>query len=424
MRSFKDFRKNLCFLLTATVLGVFIAANLAAAEDNIVYTDVVSPTPGNVLVTVSHLVDQVQEYQPDGTFVQTITVDRPDSVGGSVGGMSFDENGLLWFYNGDWSPYLSSWNEESDTWAHYTYESWYSFLCFPCQGIATFENFVFVSDWGSFGDPNGILRFKQDDETWVRFSYGTNYSSLAIGLNGLLYARRADEVTPPPPTTIDVFDPVTLELLDTITLSDRTLTIVADDLGQIYGASYQSILRFDVDGKLIDTHQVIDEGYLYTISLSENGKFVVVGHDGEVVIVNEDLVPLSSFRTIYWSMGYATIVPEPPIVMEILIDIKPNKTVNKVRLDKDKYIVVVAILSTDDFDARDVDPASVEFAGAAPTSLPRYKDVDRDGYEDNVFRFLVSDTNIQCGDEEATLTGTWEGNPIVGTDSLVTVHCH
>ena len=381
-------------------------------------------TPGNVLISDPfHLGQSVIEYQSDGTLVQTIPVEQPTPAG-DAGGITFDEQGLLWLYNGNVNPYLSSWDSESNTWTHETYPDWNSFLCFPCQGIGTFNNFVFATDWGSFGNPNGIVRFNRDDVTWVRFSEGTNYSALAVGLDGLLYARLADDVSPPPPTMIDIFDPVTLELLETITLSDRSLSIAADASGQLYGASYQSILHYGTDGVLIDTHPVISEGYLYTLALSSDGRFVVVSSDGEVVIVGADFIPLHSFRIITWSWAYAAIIPESSAGIEI--DIKPDNEKNSIN-PRSKGSLSVAILTTDDFDALEVNPVTVQFgpAGAVDAHGGAHAiDVDDDGDIDLLFHFRTPETGIQCGDAEATLKGvTWDGASITGTDSVNTVGC-
>ena len=111
---------------------------------------------------------------------------------------------------------------------------------------------------------------------------------------------------------------------------------------------------------------------------------------------------------------------------EVEIDIQPNKTTNKVRLDDDR-VVTVAILTSSDFNALTVDTTTIRFgpAEALPIErLTRAKDVDRDGDKDYMFRFIVSETGILCGDTEATLTGkTLEGESIKGTDSITTVRC-
>lgn len=112
--------------------------------------------------------------------------------------------------------------------------------------------------------------------------------------------------------------------------------------------------------------------------------------------------------------------------IEVGIDIQPNKTVNKIRLDNDG-LVSVAILTSDGFIATQVDPTTVRFgpAGAIPIARStRVKDVDRDGDKDYLFRFIISETGIQCGDTEASLTGSLlDSQAIIGTDSITTGRC-
>ncbi|MCK5251449.1 MAG: hypothetical protein KAQ96_00815 [Thermoplasmata archaeon] len=99
------------------------------------------------------------------------------------------------------------------------------------------------------------------------------------------------------------------------------------------------------------------------------------------------------------------------------IDIKPGSCPNSINL-KSKGKVPVAILTTSDFDATDVDPSTVEFAGAAPVKWSK-KDVDKDGDKDLVFHFKTQELDLVKGDTEATLTGqTTDGTPITGTDSV------
>ena len=52
------------------------------------------------------------------------------------------------------------------------------------------------------------------------------------------------------------------------------------------------------------------------------------------------------------------------------------------------------------------------------------EDVDRDGDLDLVLHFRTQRTGIECGDTNAMLVGeTFEGTPIEGSDSIVTVGC-
>ena len=110
----------------------------------------------------------------------------------------------------------------------------------------------------------------------------------------------------------------------------------------------------------------------------------------------------------------------------VTIDIKPDSQTNNINPGS-QGVIAVSILTSEDFDALQVDPDTVLFGPAdaekAHTQV-HVEDVDNDGDMDLVFHFRTQETGIQCGDTEATLTGeTWDGTPISGTDSVTTVGC-
>ena len=116
-----------------------------------------------------------------------------------------------------------------------------------------------------------------------------------------------------------------------------------------------------------------------------------------------------------WDYGdilIARILFEP-----IDIDIKPGSYPNSINL-KSKGKVPVAILTTDDFDAYDVDPVTCEFAGAYPLRW-KMEDVDNDGDHDMLFHFMTQEINLTEDSTEATIEcETFEGMQITGTDSV------
>ena len=90
-------------------------------------------------------------------------------------------------------------------------------------------------------------------------------------------------------------------------------------------------------------------------------------------------------------------------------------------------VIPVAILTTDIFNASNVDSATVRF-GASGTEAPPVQsalaDVDGDGRIDMILHFRTQATAIQCGKTSAFLTGqTFEGGAIEASDSIVTVGC-
>ena len=99
------------------------------------------------------------------------------------------------------------------------------------------------------------------------------------------------------------------------------------------------------------------------------------------------------------------------------IDIKPGSLPNSINL-KSRGVIPVAILSDGDFDATDVDPDTVLFAGA---SLRRsaIEDVDNDRDDDLILHVRTQETHIEDSATEACLTGqTFGGQAIQGCDSV------
>lgn len=113
-------------------------------------------------------------------------------------------------------------------------------------------------------------------------------------------------------------------------------------------------------------------------------------------------------------------------IMTIEIDIKPNSQTNNIN-PRSSGVIAAAVLTSKDFDALQVDTDTVQFgpAGAAKRhSQAHVEDVDYDGDMDLLFHFLTPETNIQCGDTEAILSGkTWSGTAVSGTDSVNPVGC-
>jgi beta-glucosidase len=110
--------------------------------------------------------------------------------------------------------------------------------------------------------------------------------------------------------------------------------------------------------------------------------------------------------------------------LEVSIDILPGSDVNPVNPGQ-RGILPVAILTTDDFDAGNVDPFSLAFgpAGAPITHKNGHlEDVDGDGDIDLLLHFTITDTGIAAGDVYACLVGArWDGDPIEGCSAIVTV---
>lgn len=119
------------------------------------------------------------------------------------------------------------------------------------------------------------------------------------------------------------------------------------------------------------------------------------------------------------------------VAESVSVDVKPGSDVAPINL-KSKGKLPVAILSTDEFDATQVDPETVKFGdplliadGASPVEPLRwsYEDVDYDGLEDLALKFSMQDllANDVIGGEtvQGYLAGElFDGTVIAGRDAV------
>jgi hypothetical protein len=104
----------------------------------------------------------------------------------------------------------------------------------------------------------------------------------------------------------------------------------------------------------------------------------------------------------------------------VIIDIKPGCKCNLIILHRCCCFstIPVAIITTPDFDAATVDPATVVFAGAHAKSS-KLVNVDHDGDKDLLLTFKIRDTDLAPGDTEACLDGkTYGGVAFHACDSV------
>ncbi|MCJ7769377.1 MAG: hypothetical protein MUO92_02735 [Dehalococcoidales bacterium] len=101
------------------------------------------------------------------------------------------------------------------------------------------------------------------------------------------------------------------------------------------------------------------------------------------------------------------------------IDVKPGSEENPINL-KSNGVILVAIHTTEGFDATAVDAETVKFGPneVSPVHFA-YEDVDGDGDVDMILHFKTQDTGIEEDDTEVTLTGeTDSGMAFTGTDTI------
>ena len=97
---------------------------------------------------------------------------------------------------------------------------------------------------------------------------------------------------------------------------------------------------------------------------------------------------------------------ESPLAAPAVIDIKPDSDSNRINL-KSKGVIPVAILSTEQFNALDVDVSSLAFGPNAAGIAHRghIEDVDGDGKMDLLVHFKTQQAGLVPGQTQACLLG-------------------
>lgn len=241
----------------------------------------------NILVSVRH---SIREFTPKGKLVQII----PLNYGGrnypgnppreDPNDLVVDQYGWIDVFNGYSNPFLTRCSPSTKTFEHRTFPDWDT-RYLNTGGIASYQNFVFVTDTDNPAVAPGIVRFDLLNNTATRFATGTEFSDLNIGLNGKLYALR------PPTMDIYVFDPITMQLLNHLIRPPGAPwlgSVSANQAGELFGISGGNIHHFDSNGVLINSRAT---GFtsLTDIDIDEQGRIIVGQGNGYVLIGESSL---------------------------------------------------------------------------------------------------------------------------------------
>jgi hypothetical protein len=114
-----------------------------------------------------------------------------------------------------------------------------------------------------------------------------------------------------------------------------------------------------------------------------------------------------------------------PAVLAVDIDVKPGSRRNPINTHS-RGITPVAILSSEEFDARSVDPSSISLAGAPVAATPRGRllcrpcRVNADALPDLLCQVVTARIDAPLGESIVTLSGTtFDGIAIEGEDTVL-----
>lgn len=215
--------------------------------------------------------------------------------------------------------------------------------------------------------------------------------------------------------------------------SVQTTSSSSSDIADAILAALED-LTFDVTG----TPEACDP---LDISLDPDVYFDVPG--GETVVFNEwievpaDVTDVEEICCdVVFTAGDTPIgIQEVCITVKrtVAIDIKPGSFPNSINLKKQKGVIPVAILGSDEFDVTEVDVTTLTFGPGAQVPAhdltdvfvytDHLQDVNGDGFVDLVSHYVSGGTGITSGDTEACISGkTNDGINFMGCDSVRTLH--
>jgi Calx-beta domain/SdrD B-like domain len=251
-----------------------------------------SGTAGNILVSINNT---IREYTQSGTAV-VAAITTPKTVDNNARDIIVDNrgNGLIHAYNGTFEPVLSTYDPSTASWKNRNSSGWSTVNNVSYGGITSYQNYIYVTDMATAQQQQkGIVRFDIDNNTTQSFANNFEFIDLTLGLDGLLYALQGDASSEG--RTVNVYDPLTINLLWKTTLANDVRGIAVNQNSNIFAVTWSGfIYQFGSDGRLLKS---MNSGFstLFDIDISFDGKLIVGNWNGNVILTNESLNSASSF---------------------------------------------------------------------------------------------------------------------------------
>lgn len=187
------------------------------------------------------------------------------------------DDGRIAVFNGTFSPVLSYYTPETNTWEHIQAPSWSTINNLTYGGIDALGAKVYVTNMSTAGNTtSGIVEFDLDSKQ-VTYHDGFELFDLTVGLDGFIYGL--DD------STVYKYDPVSFTLIKTIPISSsRSIAVDAD--GSIFSATWGGeIIHHYAAGTVVDTFSF--GGSFFDISISESGEVIASNRDNQVFTTNK-----------------------------------------------------------------------------------------------------------------------------------------
>lgn len=199
-------------------------------------------------------------------------------------------DGRVAVFNGTFQPVLSV--LEGEVWTHHSFPGWSTANNLSYGGIATDQNFIYVTDGNTSGaSEKGIVRFDINNGfNAERFLISNEYIDVTLGLDNRLYALRNTY------GDLDIIDPATMQIVSSLDLGHTSSSRAAtgDSSGNIYMASWNgNVYQYSNTGA---QQKLVNLGSsLIDIDINEAGEILASDRSGNVFRLNEQLTILSSF---------------------------------------------------------------------------------------------------------------------------------
>ncbi len=278
-------------------------------------------TPGNLLVSVTDgLEGTLREYAPDGELVQSVVVPYPvppRPASEELRDIVVTPAGQVAIYNGTFDPYMTRWTPDAGEWAHDTYDGWDTGGLAGYGGIAAWQSYVYTTDMaGPPGNDGGLVRFNTPNGTATRYFDYTEFIDVTTGFDGKLYALQPNE------RLVYQIDPGTMAVERAFWLGAASRGLAVDAAGNIFGASLDgNLYEFNSLGNIINVVNPAVGG-LFDVDLEADGALVAGTLAGWVVVSDETLQSVLTFRATYYLptfVSFTTPVPEPASILVMML---------------------------------------------------------------------------------------------------------